>query len=283
MTNPTSNPNNRLTTTQHQQQSSLSNDNLTQKKHMTSHNTDTNLPSAQNVAAPSYTDTGNIMPTVGYNYERIRYKNLTITMLDFSGQNRYRNLWQEFYNCVDAIVFVIDSSDLIRFVVARDELEVMLSHSYFNSLCGQQSNLTTNDDDDDGVSRTTATRATKLRQIRSGSSNELQKQLVISRGKLVQQPLDNNNTSFATTSTYSQIHFGKPARCRTKVPILFLANKCDLANAVDTEVLAKVLNLNKLSVNRHPWLVQATSVNTLQGIQEGFDWLINQLSTVDSI
>lgn len=214
----------------------------------------------RNVSVPTDSDSNNILPTVGYNFERLHCKNLTITVLDFSGQNRYRNLWQEFYNCVDGIVYVIDSSDLIRFVVARDELETMLSHPFFSSLSGQPICSDGDSDQSHGGSMT---------------PSESQKQLTISRGKLVQQPLGSDCSS---SSNYSQVHFGRNSKCRTKVPILFLANKCDLANSVDTEVLAKLLNLNKLPTSRHPWHIQATSVSSGQGILEGFGWLLSQLS-----
>ncbi|PAA56369.1 hypothetical protein BOX15_Mlig012428g1, partial [Macrostomum lignano] len=47
---------------------------------------------------------------------------------DMSGQGRYRNMWEHYYRDCDAIIFVIDSSDKLRFVVAKDELEQLLAH-----------------------------------------------------------------------------------------------------------------------------------------------------------
>lgn len=222
---------------------------------------------------------GNIMPTVGYNYERIQYKSLTITVLDFSGQNRYRNLWQEFYNGVDAIVFVVDSSDLIRLVVVRDELETMLSHPYFSTLVVDHQSSSTAPVNLQGSLSPNATLAA-------------QKQITISQGKLIQTPLDQHSAvadskparilnSIKQQQQHQQQHLGlkrAPSRRRTKVPILFLANKADLANSVDTQVIIKALNLNQLPAERHPWFIQATSVNLSQGIVEGFDWLVGQLS-----
>lgn len=213
---------------------------------------------------------GNIMPTFGYNYERIQYKNVTITVLDFSGQNRYRNLWQEFYNSVDGLVFVIDSSDLIRLVVVRDELETMLCHPYFLSL------------------NTTG----QLKEIPSYpmASEAVQKQITISQGKLIQSPLDgaatlatNNKTNkgnMTTAATASKTLAANQShsRRRTKIPILFLANKTDLASSADTDDISKALNLSQLPLERHPWFIQATSVKLGQGIVEGFDWLVSQLS-----
>ncbi|PAA77254.1 hypothetical protein BOX15_Mlig007684g3, partial [Macrostomum lignano] len=67
-------------------------------------------------------------PTVGFNVERLEMKNLRMTCFDMSGQGRYRNMWEHYYRDCDAIIFVIDSSDKLRFVVAKDELEQLLAH-----------------------------------------------------------------------------------------------------------------------------------------------------------
>lgn len=206
----------------------------------------------------------NIMPTAGYNYEKVQYKDTTFTVLDFSGQSRYRNLWQEFYNSVDAIIFVLDSSDTIRFVVARDELENMLNHPYFTTLDNYSPQI-------------------KQQQQQSSSSSALvvqnpaiavQKQITISQGKLIQSPLDASSGSGNGSNLSSE----QRRKIRTKVPILFMANKIDLSSSVSTEVIGKALNLSQLSTSRHPWHIQATSVCASQGIFEGFEWLLSQFN-----
>mmetsp|Transcript_11273 Transcript_11273/g.38788 ORF Transcript_11273/g.38788 Transcript_11273/m.38788 type:complete len:119 (-) Transcript_11273:305-661(-) len=45
-----------------------------------------------------------------------------------SGQSRYRSLWEHYYSGVEAIIFVVDSSDRIRMCVAKNELEELLKH-----------------------------------------------------------------------------------------------------------------------------------------------------------
>ena len=37
-----------------------------------------------------------------------------------SGQGRYRNLWEHYYRDCQGIIFVVDSSDRLRMVVAKD-------------------------------------------------------------------------------------------------------------------------------------------------------------------
>lgn len=212
-----------------------------------------------------------VSPTVGYNYERVHYKGCSLTVLDFSGQNRYRNLWQEFYNCVDAIVFVIDSSDLIRLVVVRDELETLLSHPYFGSLAG---------DSAAGDNRQSTSDKSKIEQQHQQLAPRIfaQKQITLNnQGNLIQSPLSDQTTTTTTTTTVAS-----SGRQRIRVPILFLANKSDLPNSVDIEVIVRALNLNQLPKSRHPWLIQATSVNSAQGICEGFDWLASQLSALST-
>ena len=54
---------------------------------------------------------------------------IKFTVFDMSGQGRYRNLWEQYYKTAEAVIFVIDSNDKLRSVVARDELESLLSHS----------------------------------------------------------------------------------------------------------------------------------------------------------
>jgi len=72
-----------------------------------------------------------VVPTVGYNVERFKTgKNgqLTLTAFDMSGQGRYRNLWEHYYKEAHGIIFVVDSSDRMRMVVAKHELDQLLEH-----------------------------------------------------------------------------------------------------------------------------------------------------------
>lgn len=69
-----------------------------------------------------------IVPTVGFNVERFKNRNVGFTAFDMSGQGRYRNLWEHYYKECQGIVFVVDSSDKLRMVVAKDELDMLLQH-----------------------------------------------------------------------------------------------------------------------------------------------------------
>jgi ADP-ribosylation factor-like protein 6 len=69
-----------------------------------------------------------VVPTVGFQVEEFSKNGLAFTAFDMSGQGRYRNLWEHYYNEVGGIIFCIDSTDKIRMCVAKDELETMLAH-----------------------------------------------------------------------------------------------------------------------------------------------------------
>ncbi|XP_069466721.1 ADP-ribosylation factor-like protein 6 isoform X2 [Ambystoma mexicanum] len=115
---------------------------------------------------PSSAQTQDIVPTIGFSIEKFKTSSLSFTVFDMSGQGRYRNLWEHYYNagnsaldlwgepamhiihvegnsfshCLSyqtkkrqgegqAIIFVIDSSDRLRMVVAKEELDTLLSHA----------------------------------------------------------------------------------------------------------------------------------------------------------
>ena len=82
---------------------------------------------------PPESKSHDIVPTVGFNVEKFKMKSLAFTAFDMSGQGRYRNLWEQYYRECDGIIFVIDSSDKLRMVVAKDELDQLLQHSELKS------------------------------------------------------------------------------------------------------------------------------------------------------
>ncbi len=65
---------------------------------------------------------------MGFSEETFERGKLKFTAFDMSGAGTYRSLWESYYSDVNSIIFVVDCSDKIRMVVAKDELEAMLSH-----------------------------------------------------------------------------------------------------------------------------------------------------------
>ncbi|CAM4885109.1 unnamed protein product [Rotaria socialis] len=62
------------------------------------------------------------------------------------------------------------------------------------------------------------------------------------------------------------------------IPILILANKQDLPNAMSTDELRDKLALNKFTRERK-WHIQGTVATEKKGLREGFDWLADALAT----
>jgi len=68
-----------------------------------------------------------VVPTVAFNFRKIRKGNVTMKVWDVAGQPKFRSMWERYCNGVDAIVFVVDSTDKDKFNTARFELHQLLS------------------------------------------------------------------------------------------------------------------------------------------------------------
>lgn len=77
---------------------------------------------------PKKARTLEVTPTVGFAVEEFSLKNVSFTVYDMSGQGRYRSLWEHYYADVQAIIYVLDSTDKIRMCVAKEELDILLGH-----------------------------------------------------------------------------------------------------------------------------------------------------------
>jgi len=66
------------------------------------------------------------IPTIGFNVERVEYKNLNFTIWDVGGQDKLRPLWKHYYRGAHALIYVIDSNDELRIEESKFELESML-------------------------------------------------------------------------------------------------------------------------------------------------------------
>lgn len=121
-------------------------------------------------------------------------QNLAFTAFDMSGHGKYRDLWEHYYKDSQGIIFVIDSSDRLRLVVVKDELDLLLQH---------------------------------------------------------------------------------PDICNRKIPILFYANKMDCKDALSSVKIAAALGLDKIMDK--PWHIAASNALTGEGLQEGVEWLTQQI------
>ena len=65
------------------------------------------------------------VPTIGFNVESVKHKNVEFTVWDIGGQDRIRPLWRHYYAGVNAVVFVVDSMDNLRIEEAKDEIQLV--------------------------------------------------------------------------------------------------------------------------------------------------------------
>jgi len=71
-------------------------------------------------------DVVSTIPTIGFNTEAVEYKNVKFTVWDIGGQDKLRELWKHYYNDVDGIIFVIDSADIERLDIVKQELRKLM-------------------------------------------------------------------------------------------------------------------------------------------------------------
>lgn len=69
-----------------------------------------------------------VVPTVGFQQEEFMRNNVNFTIFDMSGQGKYRSLWEQYYKDVEAVIYVLDSSDRMRACVSKEELGQLLGH-----------------------------------------------------------------------------------------------------------------------------------------------------------
>lgn len=74
------------------------------------------------------------VPTVGFNVESISYKNVSFFMWDVGGQEQIRLLWRHYYDQTEAVIWVIDSADRMRFAEAKEELHRVLAEEKLKSV-----------------------------------------------------------------------------------------------------------------------------------------------------
>ncbi|XP_050356284.1 solute carrier family 2, facilitated glucose transporter member 8-like [Nymphalis io] len=84
--------------------------------------------STLNAMRPPEQRISHTLPTVGHQQDHFQSGGVSFSAWDVSGAARMRSLWERHYRHAHAVIFVVDSADHLRLVVAREELELMLAH-----------------------------------------------------------------------------------------------------------------------------------------------------------
>lgn len=62
------------------------------------------------------------VPTVGFNVETVKHKNISFAVWDCGGQERIRPLWRHYFTGTNALIYVVDSLDIDRLDELKKEL-----------------------------------------------------------------------------------------------------------------------------------------------------------------
>ncbi|KAK1399841.1 GTP-binding ADP-ribosylation factor Arf1 [Heracleum sosnowskyi] len=66
------------------------------------------------------------IPTIGFNVETLQYNNIKFQVWDLGGQTSIRPYWRCYFPNTQAIIYVVDSSDTDRLVIAKEEFHAIL-------------------------------------------------------------------------------------------------------------------------------------------------------------
>jgi ADP-ribosylation factor-like protein 2 len=67
-----------------------------------------------------------IEPTLGFQIQTLEYNDYKLNLWDIGGQSSIRAYWRNYFEKTDGLVWVVDSSDLSRMELVRQELEGLL-------------------------------------------------------------------------------------------------------------------------------------------------------------
>eukprot|EP00298_Acanthocystis_sp_HF-20_P004700 c15021_g1_i1.p1 GENE.c15021_g1_i1~~c15021_g1_i1.p1 ORF type:complete len:188 (-),score=71.81 c15021_g1_i1:23-586(-) len=68
-----------------------------------------------------------MIPTVGFNLRKVSKGKVQIKLWDLGGQPRFRGMWERYCRGVNAIVYVVDSSNHEDVQIAKNELHDLLA------------------------------------------------------------------------------------------------------------------------------------------------------------
>ena len=66
------------------------------------------------------------IPTIGFNFRRVRKGKVSFSVWDLGGQERFRESWEKYCRQADCIIFVVDSVDLATMDESRRNLHTLL-------------------------------------------------------------------------------------------------------------------------------------------------------------
>lgn len=66
------------------------------------------------------------IPTIGFNVETVQYKNIKFQVWDLGGQTSIRPYWRCYFPNTQAVIYVVDSTDVDRIGTSKEEFHALL-------------------------------------------------------------------------------------------------------------------------------------------------------------
>ena len=77
---------------------------------------------------------GKIPPTIGMNIAKIQLKGSRVIFWDLGGQKKMRSMWERYYAEANAIIFVVDSADLVRLEEAKLSFDSVCDNDWLSDV-----------------------------------------------------------------------------------------------------------------------------------------------------
>ncbi|KAM0901993.1 hypothetical protein ACQ4PT_019548 [Festuca glaucescens] len=79
---------------------------------------------------PTIADFSFLLLLLGFNVEKVQYKNVMFTVWDVGGQEKLRPLWRHYFNNTDGLIYVVDSLDRERIGKAKAEFQTIINDPF---------------------------------------------------------------------------------------------------------------------------------------------------------
>lgn len=77
---------------------------------------------------------GKIPPTVGMNLAKIHLRGSRVIFWDLGGQKKMRSMWERYYAEANAVIFVVDSADLVRLEEAKLSFDSVCDNDWLSDV-----------------------------------------------------------------------------------------------------------------------------------------------------
>jgi small GTP-binding protein len=211
-----------------------------------------------------------IEPTLGFHIHTLEHLNYKLNLWDIGGQRTIRAYWRNYFEQTDGLIWVVDSCDEARLQVCQHEMQQVL----------QQERLA-------GATLLVFANKQDLLVVQSQSSSSL------ASSSSSSQPHNNHDNN--TNSDHDEMGCGDggvPQNNKDDATLLETASTSTTtlaaattttttaAAALSCDEISQALELNDQNIRhdqRH-WSIQPCSAVTGQGLVEGIDWLVEDIS-----